>query len=160
MAVHGDDFVVLADSVGMDHTDQLLTSKYPCKNMGTLGFEEGDDSSLQLLNRIVRCGVDARGEYLEVEPDPRHARLILEEVGFVQGSKSVATPREKLKDATVIEGTKSSKLVGSEITRYRSVCMRLSYLAQDRLDLVECAKAASQRMASPTGGLAAIEESC
>ena len=36
-----------------------------------------------------------------------------------------------------------------EATRYRSVCMRLSYLAQDRLDLAETAKHLAQRMSEP-----------
>ncbi|CAK0855964.1 unnamed protein product [Prorocentrum cordatum] len=150
MAVHGDDFVVLSDDDGLNHVDRLLASKYPSKLMGTVGFDDGDNDSLQLLNRIVRRGRDARGEYLEIEPDPRHAKMILAETGCAESTKAVNTPREKIKDATVLEGIKGKKLVASEVTRYRSVCMRLSYLAQDRLDLVESAKSAAQRMAGPT----------
>ncbi|CAK0895671.1 unnamed protein product, partial [Prorocentrum cordatum] len=150
MAVHGGDFVVLSDVDGLEHVDRLLSPKYPSKMMGTLGFDEGDYESLQLLNRIVRRGKDTRGEYIEIEPDPRHAKMILAETGCTEATKSVSTPREKLKDTTILEGIKGKKLIASETTRYRSVCMRLSYLAQDRLDLVESAKTSAQRMAGPT----------
>ena len=43
---HGDDFVVLADEDGLAHVDRLLSSRYAVKNMGTLGFEQGDDQEL------------------------------------------------------------------------------------------------------------------
>jgi ribonuclease HI len=150
MAVHGDDFIVVSDDKGLEHTDRMLKSRYPVKVMGTLGFDESDDDHLQLLNRILRRGRDDRGEFIDLEPDPRHAKLITSEVGFNEKSKAVTTPREKMKDELVVQGSKSKKLIGAEATRYRSACMRLSYLAQDRLDLVESAKCAAQRMASPT----------
>ena len=39
--------------------------------------------------------------------------------------------------------------IKDEATRYRSACMRLPYLAQDRLDLAETAKHLAQRMSEP-----------
>ena len=41
----------------------------------------------------------------------------------------------------MLDGRRSPILKKDEATRYRSACMRLSYLAQDRLDLAETAKA-------------------
>ena len=61
----------------------------------------------------------------------------------------MSTPREKLQDKLVLDGRRSPILKKDEATRYRSFCMRLSYLAQDRLDLAETAKHLAQRMSEP-----------
>ena len=61
----------------------------------------------------------------------------------------MSTPREKLQDKRVLDGRRSPILNGEDGTRYRSACMRLSYLAQDRLDLAETAKHLAQRMSEP-----------
>ena len=61
MSVHGDDLVVLADDLGMDHVDKLLAGNHAAKNLGTLGFEEGCVSERLLLNRGIRCCLDDRG---------------------------------------------------------------------------------------------------
>ena len=61
----------------------------------------------------------------------------------------MSTPREKLQDKLVLEGRRSPILKKDDATRYRSACMRLSYLAQDRLDLAETAKHLAQRMSEP-----------
>ena len=82
--------------------------------MGTLGFEDSDVKSLLLLNRVFRVGVDQIGQYLDIEPDLKHAPLIISEV---------------------LDGRRSPVLKKDEATRYKSTCMRLSYLAQGRLDL-------------------------
>ena len=62
MSAHGDDFVVLADDLVLEHMDKLLTGKCTAKNPGTLGSQEGCVSELQLLNRSIRCGRDDREE--------------------------------------------------------------------------------------------------
>ena len=61
----------------------------------------------------------------------------------------MSTPREKLQDKLVLEGRWSPILKKDEATRYRSACMRLSYLARDRSDLAETAKHMAQRMSEP-----------
>ena len=107
--------------------------------MGTLGFEDSDVQGLVLLNRVLRVGVDQTGQYLDIEPDLRHAPLIINESGCNTSTKAVSTPRERLQDKLVLDERRSPILKGDEATRYRSACMRLSYLAQDRLDLAETA---------------------
>ena len=51
-----------------------------------------------------------------------------------------------MQDRLVLEGRRSSILNRDDATRYRSACMRLSYFAQDRVDLAETAKHLAQRM--------------
>ena len=96
MAVHGDDFVCLSE-----HIDSLLKSKYTAKDMGTLGLEDSDVKSLLLLNRVFRVGVDQTGQYLDIEPDLRHAPLVISESGRNTNTEAVSTPREKLQDKLV-----------------------------------------------------------
>ena len=149
IAVHGDDFVCLSDDDGLKHIDSLLKSKYTAKDLGTLGFEDSDVQRLLLLERVFRVGVDQTGQYLDIEPDFRHPPLIISESGCNTNSKVVSTPREKLQDKLVLDGRRSPILKKDEATQYRSLCMRLSYMAQDRLDLAETAKHLAQRMSEP-----------
>ena len=149
MAVHGDDFVCLSDEDGLKHIDSLLIAKYTAKDMGTVGFEDSDVKSLLLLNCVFRVGVDQTGQYLDIEPDLRYARLIISESGCNTNTKAVSTPRKKLQDKLVLDGRRSPILKKDDATRYRSVCVRHSSLAQDRLDLAETAKHLAQRMSEP-----------
>ena len=105
--------------------------------------------SILLLNRVFRAGVDQTGQYLDIEPDLRHAPLIISESGCNTNTKAVSTPREKLQDKVVLEGRRTPILKRDEATRHRSACIQLSYLAQDRLDLAETAKHLALRMSEP-----------
>ena len=122
------------------HIDSLLKSKYTEKDMGTFGFKDSDVKSLLLLNRVFRVGVDQTGQYLDIELDVRHAPLIISESGCNTNTKAVSTPREKLQDKQVLDGRRSTIVKKDEATRYRPASMRLSHLAQDRLDLAETVK--------------------
>ena len=121
-------------------SNKLLKTKYTAKDMGTLGFEDSDAKSLLFLNRVFRVGTDDREQYLDIEPDLRHAPPIINESGCNAKTKSVTAPREKLQDKVVLDGRKSHILKKEDAARYRSGCMRLSYLAHDSIDLGETAK--------------------
>ena len=135
-----------SEEAGLKHVDKFLKSKYIAKVMGRLGFEESHVKSLLLLNRVFRVGTDQTGQYLDIELDWRHAPLIINEYECNANTKRASTPREKLQDKVVSDVRKSPILQKEDATRYRSACMRLSYLAQDRLDLAETAKHVAQRM--------------
>ena len=81
--MRGDDFVCVcvSEDGGLKHIDTLLKSKYTAKDMGTLRFEDSDVKSLLLLSRRFRVGTDHTGQYLDSEPDVRHAPLIINEPG-------------------------------------------------------------------------------
>ena len=115
--MHGDDFVCLSDDDGLKHIDSLLKSKYTAKDIGALGFEDSDVKSLLLLNRVCRVGVDQTGQQLDIEPDLRHAPLIISESGCNTNTKAVSTPREKLQDKVVLDGRRSRVLKKDEATR-------------------------------------------
>ena len=109
------------------HIDSLLKSEYKAKDMGTLGFEDSDVKSLLLLNRVFRVGVDQTGQYLDIEPDLRHAPLIMSESGCITNTKAVSTSREELQGKLVLDGRRSPILNRDNATRHRSACTRLSY---------------------------------
>ena len=79
----------------------------------------------------------------------RHAPLIISESGCNTNTKAVSTQREKLQDKLVLDGRRSWILKKDVASPYRSACVRLSYSAQDRLDLAETAKHLAQRMSEP-----------
>ena len=139
----------LSDDDGLKHIDSLLKSKYTAEDVGTLGFEDSDVKSVLLLNRVFRVGTEQTGQYLDIEPDLRHAPLIISESGCNSNTKTVSTPRENLQDTRLSDGRRSPILNREDATRYRSACMRFPYLAQDRLDLAETAKHLAQRMSEP-----------
>ena len=88
-------------------------------------------------------------QYLDIELELRHAPLIISESGCNTNTEAVSTPREKLQDKLLLDGRRSPILTRDDATRYRSACMRLSYVVQDRLDLAETAKHLAQRMSEP-----------
>ena len=147
--VHGDDFLALGDLPALAQLGATLASKYVSKDMGTLGFEDGDVTTITVLNRSIEVGSDADGIYLDIVADVRHQAKILAECGLDLHSKGHTTPRDKLKDVEVMRGASSELLPAREATAHRSVTIRMAYLAQDRGDLAEASKYLAQRMKAP-----------
>ena len=90
-----------------------------------------------------------------MEPDPRHAQILVHELGLSgHGSKAVSSPTEKgasYYDDTPLKGQEEAKA-------YRSLCMRLGFLAQDAPHLQYVANKCCKHMAVPTiGGLARLK---
>ena len=106
--------------------------------------------SLLLLNRVFRVGVDQTGQYLDIEPDLRHnAPLIISDSGCNTNTEAVSTPRGVITGQTGVRRKTESDSEERLSNTIQSACMRLSYLAQDRVDLAETAKHLAQRMSEP-----------
>ena len=88
---------------------------------GLLGPDSSDVQDVALLNRLIHYG--AHGTTLEA--DPRHVQIVLDDLGL-HGGKAVATPGVSKVD---LDETPLSDL---DHKRYRSLVMRLNYLALDR----------------------------
>ena len=93
------------------------------------------------MNRLVTW--TDRG--IELEADPRHVDLLLNEVGC-EGAK-VTTPlvKERVEEALNAEDL-DEQLCGL----YRSASMRLAYLSQDRPDLLVLGKELAKGLKRPT----------
>ena len=146
MIVHGDDFCALADELVLDEMEALLKSRYELKRIGTLGPGPEHDREIVFLNRIARVIVeDGKIAAFEVEADPRHVEIIVQELGLT-GGKSVDSPQVKAKDGKA-EG--SPLLSNTETRLYRSLTMRAAYLAADRADVADCVKNLARKMQEP-----------
>ena len=91
LVAFGDDLWLLADQPGLDALKPKLHKTYTLKEQGTLGPEAGDDKVVRSLNRLIRY-VDGVG--VELEADPRHAELIVSELGLAE-ARAVSTPGAK-----------------------------------------------------------------
>ena len=81
-----------------------------------------------------------------MEPDQRHADLIVQELGL-NDSNSVITPGEN--EPRRKEGDNEEPLGESEVTRYRAIPARANYLAADRPDIMYSVKEICRGMANP-----------
>ena len=142
VVVHGDDFTVLGHTSDLDWFRAQIKGKYEVKFRGRLGPEENDDKSIRILNRIVEW----TREGIRYEADQRHAELIVKEMGFQEGSKSVTTPGSKNEKED--EGGEE-EMDNQESTRYRAIVARAVYLAQDRTDIGFATKELARKMSKP-----------
>ena len=110
--VHGDDFTILGTEAAIRNVESEMRRKYQIKMRGILGPDRHDQREIIILNRILRW----TSSRLEYEPDPRHAEIIVDEMGVSTG-KPVATPGDE------------------QATRYRALVARAKFLAQDHADL-------------------------
>ena len=161
--VHGDDFAVVGSRRALDRMGKTLSGKYSKRESHRLGFGGHCERHAELLNRIVSVGTDSDGRrYVRIEPDIRHAELVLTDLGL-EGStaKPLTTPGFKVDEKELALREKEVPLDSGDPTRYRSCVMRLSYLALDRADLGEPVKCLARSMAKPTpGSLRESKESC
>ena len=97
----------------------------------------------RLLNRVVRC----TSEGWEVEPDQRHADMIVQELQLT-GANGVTTPGEN--DTKERMEEYEEELSPSDTTRYRATAARANYLVADRPDLMYAVKELCRGMAKPT----------
>ena len=96
----------------------------------------------RILNRLVRVSKDG----WHIEADPRHAELIIQELGLT-GTKGLSTP-----GVDDPENEDENELGGDELSKYRSLAARANYLSMDRPDLQFAVKELCRQMARPTRG--------
>ena len=125
--VHGDDYVSVGDEASMTWPEQELAKAYEMLTQ-ILGMGKDCQQEGKVLNRIIGC-TDVGWE---LEADPRHAELVVEQLGIVDKGVStlgVSGSEEEDEDDDVPS-------VGEDITRYRGVIARCNYMAADRPDCV------------------------
>ena len=84
--VHGDDFVAVGDPKFLAETELALSNKYKIKTE-MLGSDEGDAREIKVPNKIIRLTESG----VELEADPRHAELVVRELG-VEGCRVSKVP--------------------------------------------------------------------
>lgn len=147
---HGDDFVSEGEDDALEWFKTELSKRLLVKVRGVLGWDDGDLREVTLLNSIVRLTETEAGvPCLQWEADARHVEIVLAQLklGTDKGSKAVTSPGIK---RAAEELTNSPTLGAAETALFRSVCMRINYLAMDRIDLLFAAKEAARWMSKPT----------
>ena len=140
--VHGDDYLSSGFQDDLDWLESKLSAAYEIKTQ-RIGAGNGCEREGKVLNRIVRY----TEEGYELEADPRHAELIIEQLG-VGGNRPVITPGIDDDDVESAE----VEIEGSDATRFRGVAARCNYLSFDRPDLQYATKEVCREMARPTTG--------
>ena len=92
----GDDFVVSDTRTKQKEFEEQLSQHLIVEHLATLGpcTALGDVTEVRILNRIVRWVKPRYGsgrERIEYEADPRHAKLIMHQLGLSCSSRSVST---------------------------------------------------------------------
>ena len=144
LLVHGDDYFSSGRAADLDWLQQELEKKYELKTQrvgrGKHKLREG-----KVLNRVVRLTESG----WEMEADPRHAELVVEQLGL-ENEKGLSTPGSDNKDD---EDNEDDKLLDEDAAKkYRMIAARCNYLSLDRPDFQFAVKEACREMSSPTTG--------
>ena len=141
--VHGDDFVGVGRPEQLIEIREALEKKYRLK-VELLSGDKSDVQEVRILNKVVRW-TDVG---IELEADPRHAEIVVRELGLLEGGAISKCPG--VKAAKVEEGAKEAiEFDREEARRYRAIAARLNYLAPDRLDIGYSVKEAARNMSKP-----------
>ena len=127
---HGDDFATLATRTHIEEFKEHLSKHLLVKHFSTLG-PLLDSSEVRFLNRVIRWVVPPFGkapERIEIEADPRHSELLINNFGSQTNNKGVNTPGERPRDSS-----RTIKLSPQYSTSYRSNVMRLAYFSAYRI---------------------------
>ena len=87
--VHGDDFVAIGTDKQLAKTKETLKNKYKIK-VEELGRSEESKKEVKILNKIVRY----TGDGIEFEADPRHAEMVVKDLGM-ENAKTSRVPGVK-----------------------------------------------------------------
>ena len=77
MVAHGDDLRTLCDDEALSEVERAMSDHYTIKVRAILGAGRDDAKEVRILNRYVRWNSDGERNWIEHEPGPRHAKLIV-----------------------------------------------------------------------------------
>ena len=143
IVVHGDDFTVTRKQQHLDMVKTAMREWYIITVKGVMGPDAGDCKDMCILSRRLKV----EGEVLIYEPNPKHVKILCEEVGLKEDSKGLGAPVAR-EDAAAA-GTEEEPLGLEETTRFRALAARANYIAQDRADVQFAAQKLCREMSSP-----------
>ncbi len=136
--VHGDDYLSVGAETELIWMKTELEQEFEVKTE-IIGPTPQQAKELKVLNRIIRYGEHS----IQYEPDPRHAELIISEMGM-STANPVSTPGQNDDDDN--EGVRDE----TTDTAYRAIAARANYLAIDRPDIQYTTKEICKAMSAPT----------
>ena len=149
--------MVLGGRTALDAFGRTLDKHFEVKRSATVGFEDGTDKQISVLQRCIavksdRCpSTGVKRHWISISADAKHVPLMVQGLGL-ENASSAKTPRVKRTPESEAVRLASDLLTGPQITLFRSHVMRASYLAQDRPDLQETVRLLACSMAAPRQG--------
>ena len=122
---------------------EKLEKRIEVKQTGHIGFGVNDKKELKILNRTIK--IDVLNDEMTLEADTKLVENALESMKL-KGAKGVDSPRVRRTEEQTAQIENSAKLTSAESTLYRSLVMKLAYLAQDRVDNAEAVKCLTRHM--------------
>eukprot|EP00971_Amphidinium_carterae_P223330 4431329-Amphidinium_carterae.1 len=135
---------------------RLLEAEYEvkmtgCVRLGRVEAATAASQELVYLNRVIRAVPETQS--MEIEADQRHVNMVLRELGLdTSNCKGKDLANVKLTAQELEEIEKTPVLLGDRAKQYRSLAMRIAYLSQDRVDLLESVRHMASRMKDPREG--------
>ena len=147
--VHGDDFMSTGSAKSLEWLEEVLKGKLEVKTevLGPAG-ESRCKEQIRFLNRVLSW--ESGG--IRYEADPRHAEIIINQLGLSQTSKSVGTPGVPPTAPRNEDDAENPLLAPAEASAYRGLAARANFLSLDRFDLQYASKELSRFMAAPRVG--------
>ena len=128
---------------------KVLEKRFEVKQTGHIGFGANDKKELKILNRTIK--IDVLNDEMTLEADTKLVENALESMKL-NGAKGVDSPRVRRTEEQTAQIENSEKLTSAESTLYRSLVMKLAYVAQDRVDIAEAVKCLTRHMKEPRSG--------
>ena len=146
---HGDDFCVVARQKQLQTFGKFIEKRFEVKQTGHIGFGANDKKELKILNRTIK--IDVLHDEMTLEADTKLVGNALESMKL-NGAKGVDSPRVRRNEEQTGQIENSEKLTSAESTLYRSLVMKLAYVAQDRVDIAEAVKCLTRHIKEPRSG--------
>ena len=96
------------------------------------------------MNRLLTWTTEG----IERECDPRHAQIVIRELGVANAGAKITTPG--IKEIPEEAESECQPLPLDQVSWYRSLCMRVAYMAQGRVDLGVIIRELAKGMKTPT----------
>ena len=128
---------------------KVIEKRFEVKQTGHIGFGVNDEKELKILNRTSK--IDVLNDEMTLEADTKIVENALESMKL-KGAKGVDSPRVRRTEEQTAQIENSEKLTSAEPTLYRSLVMKLAYVAQDRVDIAEAEKCLTRHMKEPRSG--------
>ena len=146
---HGDDFCVVARRKQLQIFGKVLEKRFEVKQVGHIGFSASDKKELKILNRTIK--IDVLNDEMTLEADTKLVRDASEVMKLI-GAKGVDSSRVRRNEEQKAQIESCEKLLSAESASYRSLVMKLAYVAQDRVDIAEAVKCLRRHMKESRSG--------
>ena len=141
--IYGDDFTILGSEDALNWFKAQIEMNYEIDFKARLGPDKGDTKVVKLLNRIIEW----HREGIKMEADPRHAEIIIRQLGL-EDVNPLSAPPDKL-NPKHFTSRSTEELKGTQASDYRAMDARANYLSIDRSDIRFSVKELARRMSKP-----------